>query len=172
MAPLDPEPAPHRGARVNASRPIPARPAVVGPAAALGHAPLLSCTAGPHRVVFDLRTLRHIEVDVELPLLPGPDAPPVEEVDLREVLATDVGPGQILLYTSGSDPTLRRLVVDQASLRLLRVDLARVQPLPSFLSHLRGFETVRGVVEVDGGPLAWLVDPAHLARATTTGASA
>lgn len=167
MAPLDPEPATSRSPRVTASRPIPARPPVLGRAAALGQAPLLACTAGPHRVVFDLRTLRHIEVDAaveELPLLPGPESAPVVEVDLREVLAADAGPGQVLLYTCGADPMLRRLIVDQGSLRLLRVDLARVQALPSFLERVRGFGPVRGVVELDDGPLAWLVDPAHFVR--------
>lgn len=163
MAPLDPEPLTRVGARVTASRPIPSkRTPVVGRAAALEQAPLLACTAGPHHVVFDLRTLRHIEVDVaveELPLLPGPEAAPISEVDLRQVLATEAGPGQVLLYTCGGDPTLRRLVVDQGSLRLLRVDVGRVQALPSFLAHVRGFFPVRGVVELEDGPLAWLVDP-------------
>jgi hypothetical protein len=167
MAPLDQEPSTRLGARVSASRTSPSRAPVVGPSAALGQAPLLACTAGPHRVVFDLRTLRHIEVDVaveELPLLPGPEGAPVVEVDLREVLAVSGGPGQTLLYTCGADPTLRRLVVDQGSLRLLRVDLARVQPLPWFLERVRGFGPVRGVVELDCGALAWLVDPGHLVR--------
>jgi hypothetical protein len=172
MAPLDPEPATRRTSRVTASRPIPSRAPVVGRGAALGQAPLLACTAGPHRVVFDLRTLRHIEVDLdveELPLLPGPAAVPILEVDLREVLATDVGPGQVLLYTCGADPTLRRMIIDKGSLSLLRVDVTRVLPLPPFLAHLRGFSPVRGVVELDGGALAWLVDPERL---RSSGASA
>lgn len=150
-----------------AVRPSPVgRGPVVSRATPLGQAPLLLCAVGPHRLVFDLRSLRHIDADAPVPLLPGAGdggAAGVPELDLRELLGADASaPPQALLYSTPSDPTLRRLVVDAGSLRLRRVELTRVHPLPSILRPFAPLAAVRAVVEVDDDAVAWLVDPARL----------
>lgn len=142
---------------------------VVSRATGPGQAPLLLCAAGPHRVVFDLRSLRHIDADAPLPMLPGMDdagaAAHVREVDLRQLLGADPSAApQALLYATPGDPTLRRLVVDAGSLRLRRVDLARIHPVPTILRRHAPLGGVRAVVEVDDGVVAWLIDPVRLAE--------
>ncbi|MBX3470265.1 MAG: hypothetical protein KF878_25645 [Planctomycetes bacterium] len=131
-----------------------------------GAAPLLLCTAGPHRLVFDLRSLMHIDVvEADVPLLPGQEAAPAaDEVDLRRALGAEGGAPQALLYALEGDPRLRRMVVDAGSLRLRSVALTRVHALPAVLAGAPGLRLVRGVVELDDGALAWLVDPARLAE--------
>ncbi|MCO5169206.1 MAG: hypothetical protein M9894_22920 [Planctomycetes bacterium] len=132
--------------------------------AADGRASLLLCAAGPHRLVFDLRSLRHVEaVEEDVPLLPGAqDVHPADEVDLRRLLGVVAGPPQALLYALEGDPRLRRVTVDAGSLRLRSVPLGAVQPLPAVLARAAALQALRGVVELDGGPLAWLVDPTRL----------
>lgn len=137
-------------------------------AAPPGQVPLLLCAAGPHQLAFDLRTLRHIDVDASLPLLPGAgDAPGrVHVIDLRERLGADAaGPGQALLYSTPSDATLRRLIVDEGTLRLSRVELRRIHALPRVLRPLAAIRGLRALVELDGGALAWLVDLAVVTEA-------
>jgi hypothetical protein len=148
-----------------AAHKLPTRvPVAKGPAGA-GQAPLLRCTAGPHVLLFDLRTLQHIDyVDVNVPLLPSPadGAAGAGEVDLRVLLGADCGPQQALLYTLPPDPTLRRLVVDAGSLRLLRIDLARLVPMPTILARMPALRAVRATVALEGDVLGWLVDPSRL----------
>ncbi len=139
---------------------------VVSRAAPVGQAPLLLCAAGPHHLVVDLRTLRHIDADAPLPMLPGMDVDPTvgnDELDLRELLGAEASAApQALLFSTPDDPTLRRMIVDAGSLRLRRVDLARVHPVPAILRGFAPLAAVRAVVELDDGGVAWLIDPAHL----------
>lgn len=147
------------------------RAPIVSRAAPAGQAPLLLCCAGPHHVVFDLRSLRHIDADAPLPLLPGAgEADLVAEVDLREVFGADVtAASQALLYSTPDDPTLRRMIVDAGSLRLRRVALTRVHPVPPLLRRFAPLAGARGVVELEGGALAWLIDPVHLTAPRASG---
>lgn len=146
------------------TRPGVRRAPLVSRAASLGQAPVLLCAVGPHRLAFDLRSLRHIDVDAPLPLLPGPEGVmPASQLDLRLLLGADAGAAaQALLYSTPEDPTLRRLLVDAGSLRLRRVELARVHPLPQLLRRHAPLAAVRGVVDVEDDQVAWLVDPARL----------
>lgn len=158
-----------------AARPsLAGRGPVVSRAAAVGQAPLLLCRAGPHHVVFDLRSLRHIDTDAPLPMLPGAsdlDEGAAPEVDLREVLGADATAApQALLYSTPDDATLRRMIVDAGSLRLRRVALTRVHPVPVILRRLAPLAAARGIVELEDGGVGWLIDPLLLTAARAPGA--
>lgn len=114
--------------------------------------------AGPHRLVFELRTLLSIEgqarVDHEAIL--GP-------VDLREWLQVEPGPDdsdESLLVLG--ERAVYRFVVDRI-VSLERSDLKRVFPIPQVLTPLTSFLHLRGVVELEDG-LAFLVDPQPIAE--------
>lgn len=120
---------------------------------------LLEGTVGPHRLVFDLRTLLAIERRegrVEHAAIRGP-------VDLRAWFglpsSTDLSGDSVLVP---GDEAVYRLVVDELS-SLVQSDLQSVYPVPHILHPLTRRLCLRGIVALESG-LAFLVDPSALAR--------
>ncbi len=113
---------------------------------------------GPHRLVFELRTLLSIEgrARVDHDAILGP-------VDLREWLQVEpaAGCGNESLLVLGHQ-AVYRFVVDRI-VSLECSDLKCVWPMPEVLHPLTSFLHLRGVVELDDG-LAYLVDPRPIAE--------
>lgn len=124
---------------------------------------LLAASVGPHRLVFDLRTLLAIERGTTRVAHEGIRGP----VDLRPwfgLPASDDLGGDSVLVPGGD--AVYRLVVDELS-NLIQSDLRQVFPLPRVLAPLTRRLCLRGAVVLEDG-LAFLVDPGPLAEQAWT----
>lgn len=123
----------------------------------------MCAVVGPHRLVFDLRTLLSIEgrAIVEHEAIRGP-------VNLRDWLGVSRDqntPEESLLILG--ETAVYRFVVDRIE-RLERRRLPQVHAIPDILRPLTAPLFLRGIVELDDG-LAFLVDPKPLALAAGAG---
>ena len=123
---------------------------------------LLAAQVGPHRLIFDLRTILAIEGRgdrIEHEAIVGP-------VDLRTWLGVAPAPHDDAVLVPGFDAVYRLLVcsVDE----LVQSDLRGVHRVPRVLEPLTTRLCIRGTVELADGGVGFLVDPARLGRVAWT----